>query len=576
MPTLSAIKKRFGFRPGTHFKTILANPKRLGSLLPVGASVEDVKATLAFLVRASPKEVSDRRARVRAEQQAAVVADVRVRIDHRAERARRRDITRQIESYEQAPPDDHTWAVTTVDDLKRIILGVYKREVNQQDNGFLMTIYTNGKEGVTRTLSRVWLDYMSGDTQQSDQSWASTSDDTWMERLVGAGNVTARIFRKSLVMAGREYQRRGGAYYGYELNANMFDGPFGHLAQEAAKLGCFPNTKQLPKMADGEHGALLAGWKQQRLTPCLYNAIRLCLDGRSPHILEAMKSYFKHRRIAQKDIRGFAEAQGIRIVVHNGADEPVSRYGPDDPEIAIDVDLVGSSHYIARYRTDITSFSLKNFGCVGNNKEWWKYIAQFTKRSDRGLMSSQLLKLLESIPGALIPITPDTHAFYAQPEWSQADRTHFEALRVDRQTARPVHPPRHAAEPPDEVEDRKELSAQTRFHNRSPEEAQRLQEKFKKLGFSRVERINSMNRLCRVLQVHATVFFDFETTTDGDRHSPYVVCAANEAWEDMDRTVHFTGYGDDVVTQLMEWALDEAEANYKALDHEEANPLTLR
>jgi hypothetical protein len=31
MPTLSAVKKRFGFQPGTHYKTILASPKRLAA-----------------------------------------------------------------------------------------------------------------------------------------------------------------------------------------------------------------------------------------------------------------------------------------------------------------------------------------------------------------------------------------------------------------------------------------------------------------------------------------------------------------------------------------------------------------
>jgi hypothetical protein len=126
------------------------------------------------------------------------------------------------------------------------------------------------------------------------------------------------------------------------------------------------------------------------------------------------------------------------------------------------------------------------------------------------------------------------------------------------------------------LEDRKELSAWTRLKNRSSEEVERMEEKFKRLGFSRSERIDALNRICRVLRVHATIYFDFETTTDGERHLPYVVCAANADWKDQNRTIHFTGHGDNVVTQFMEWALDEAEAKHTPLDIEEENPLTLR
>jgi hypothetical protein len=240
-----------------------------------------------------------------------------------------------------------------------------------------------------------------------------------------------------------------------------------------------------------------------------------------------MKSHFKQRRIAQKDIAGFAETQGIRVVVHNGKDKRISRYGPEDADIVIEVDLMAKGHYVPRYRTDITSFSIKNFECIKTNKKWWTHIGQFRKCAHRGLMSSDLLKLLEATPGALTPITPDTRSFYAQPEWSQGDRTQFETLRVDHTTARPVHLPRHTPEPPDELEDRKELSAWTSLSKRSPEEAERMQEIFKRLGFSRIERIDALNRICRVLRVHATVYFDFETTTDGERHLSYVVCAAN-------------------------------------------------
>jgi adenylate kinase len=61
MPTLSDVKKRIGFQPRTHYKTILASPQRLAPLLPANASIADVKTTMLFLVRASPKEVADRR-----------------------------------------------------------------------------------------------------------------------------------------------------------------------------------------------------------------------------------------------------------------------------------------------------------------------------------------------------------------------------------------------------------------------------------------------------------------------------------------------------------------------------------
>jgi hypothetical protein len=83
-----------------------------------------------------------------------------------------------------------------------------------------------------------------------------------MVAYLSAGETTVRIFRRSIVVTGRQYRRRGGAYYGYELNTRMFDGPSGHLAQEIMKLGCFPNPRQLPKLPKEQYKALIGQWDE--------------------------------------------------------------------------------------------------------------------------------------------------------------------------------------------------------------------------------------------------------------------------------------------------------------------------
>jgi hypothetical protein len=171
MPALSDVKKRFVFNPRTRYKTILASPQRLASLLPTNASIADVKTTMRFLARASPKEVADRRARLRREKQdeaaARKVAEDDVRRGSRDartyQRARKRDqlfLTSDIDRFKNNPPDNYTWVVHSFEGLKAILSGVYMQVVNDEEDGFLVQFSRNGRQSEIRTLSRAWLTYL--------------------------------------------------------------------------------------------------------------------------------------------------------------------------------------------------------------------------------------------------------------------------------------------------------------------------------------------------------------------------------------------------------------------------------
>jgi len=182
-------------------------------------------------------------------------------------------------------------------------------------------------------------------------------------------------------------------------------------------------------------------------------------------IIEQVKVMMKCRDIPQKKIKEVAEKLGLHITIKSLESNKNLRHYGDKTLPEIKLGLI-DNHYFYIDEVEVNSYALKNYDKIKHINEWYKIRNENNKKEKRYITSYEVVKILmENKDTLLTPITDrvelDKTIYYDQ-EFPITSLEYYDAK-------------------PNEYKEKKE----DKFFN---------------------------------------VFFDFETTTDGEKHKPYLCC----------------------------------------------------
>lgn len=271
-------------------------------------------------------------------------------------------------------------------------------------------------------------------------------------------------------------------------------------------------------------------------TNCLIQAMTLANIPKA--IVENFANCCLRRMIPMKHLKHLGQRMKIRFIVSMPGTHNTSTYGARETECEHTIHLVctNNHYFLLEKETGVQGWAIANFDHpilrdpqTGKLKEeWWKIRRANGSKSSIGSLNSQSLirKLLDSEHVRELTLSDD--GIYGTSIYNKV-RNAFTTLEYPDYAAELTHP-RRFQESDSQDEDRhlrKKISMlkQSIIEGASSPEAatevfDRLEVKFRELGFSLEEQLSTLSRH-RV--PYATVFFDTETTTDQDKHRAYMV-----------------------------------------------------
>lgn len=239
------------------------------------------------------------------------------------------------------------------------------------------------------------------------------SDEQMADAIGSSGSFSISTPNKS-----SGYNFRMGAYFPY---THDYDDE--GLKDELAKLGCWAEVD--PKNYEEN---------------CLYHAMQSA--GVSGVVLQALKFQILRRTISCTSLKAIAEEHDLYIEVHpKGGNTHIKRYGKvtgHHVPLALFRD-----HYIHLYKTQYTSWAIKNYDQIKEKERWWLFVNDEQRKEDRGMTS---IKLLETVLETthLKPITAATHGVFKTQFHDKVSTTEFDTLAFPDYHVRAYHPERHA------------------------------------------------------------------------------------------------------------------------------------
>ena len=266
-----------------------------------------------------------------------------------------------------------------------------------------------------------------------------------------------------------------------------------------------------------------------------YKSNCLCLAmqdaGVSDLVLADLEAACVRRTIPRKRIKEIAEKHKLRVTIHTFNDDRQVHVGPEDGfkvKLACYLD-----HYFNIFPTPINSWAIKNYDEI-KHKPFWYQFRKKGQRSQTGLNSFKILRLLIEL-GTLEAIDSSTSGVFSTQFYDKAAST-FKTLEYPSESVRLAHSPRFGEDSPEDVkaysEQIKRIEASYFQSEDGISHWNRLHAKFRENGMGLTEQLSTLKRNT---PFKAEFFVDFESTTDGHRHRPYLV-SFMDASEDEIRT----------------------------------------
>lgn len=483
--SISQVKKSLGFRPGTHYQTMIRNPTtKLQPFLFPGMNVEQLKSLAKILSTADPKqrtqlkkEAGDKRRIHALEQERKRKEELAAK---RQEAVTRRSQLAQENMFLRNLAKEVQYKFTDEQDFQKMLDRFLPRL--QAGERFLIIV---GETWYTLSLAK-YEELTRLITNIHEVPVAEESDVQLVNVLVNSEVTVERPGPR----LGRDYEFVNGEFLPYTHDYKDPD-----LSNELANLGCWTEVNE-----------------KNYVNNCLWLAFKSA--GVSPAVLEAMKFDFIQRKISRKNVKKIAEQHNLYVIIHTDGDKNVIKYGCETG-LRVELAIIKGNidHYIHFKPTKFNSYAIANYDSVKDIKKWWTFKSPDRKDSSRGMNSLDLLRAV--LAGDHVkPIDISTEGIFRTQFHDRVNVTEFNTLDYPEEYSGLFHDPRVTEgqlELDDEIEKvRSKLDKIT---------LEILDTKFVTQGFGYEEQLKHLKRAKRNM-VKANLFFDFEASPY-DRHEAY-------------------------------------------------------
>jgi hypothetical protein len=307
-------------------------------------------------------------------------------------------------------------------------------------------------------------------------------------------------------------------------------------------------------------------------------------------VFDDLKSACITRRIPTAALTKIANRYNLTIIVRKVMVGKKIKYGKG----AIQVELgMAEEHYFPYYKIELTHWAMKNY-CqeLAEMNQWWlKKNWTHRDRKRAHVSTTELMKFMLDTRETgsyervwLEPMNLSSLGIYETHYQSQVVQD-FTSLAFPEETVRPSHPPRHldsgdSGDSGDRGCEEHDVEDEDTENNGKPERdlwkriklkrrqiltssklsegssiLQRLDREFSKFGLGPEEQLG---RLSKHVPPYRRIVFDFEATTDGDRHKAYMVSACDLGDEENVRTFR----GRQCAQEFLDWVLDSTRATF--------------
>ena len=279
---------------------------------------------------------------------------------------------------------------------------------------------------------------------------------------------------------------------------------------------------------------------------CLVHALQ---DSVSEEVLQDVMRSVRNSTVARKHLRLIGEKYNLHFEVHTDNDHHIRTYGPKTGEL-IRLCLYRNHYFPFIKDTGVTGYAIRNYDAVKKKfPDNWKKKKNISGSTEpKGVTSMRLMKLICDPANKLVsPIDLSNEEIWKTVYLSKVQKT-FSTLEYPEDVVKLVHPKRGVFE---EKKDYQKEIANIKKHRRliserpgGEETIKRLDAQIKDQGLGYIE----SNALFRSnLIPTATVFFDFESSSQGD-HKAYMVC-----WMIDGESEIYTRTGSDCAGKFLDW-----------------------
>ena len=238
-------------------------------------------------------------------------------------------------------------------------------------------------------------------------------------------------------------------------------------------------------------------------------------------MLQALVFKFQRRKIARKNIKALADEFGLSVSIHTVGDKNVVRYG--NGEVKVELGLF-KDHYFIHKKTKFNSYALVNYHNIKDKKRWWTFKSETRRDDSRGVMTTELLKLLVDDGRHLQKIDISSAGVF-RTQFHDKVTQGFNTLEYPEKHVRPFHEERFKFDRTtreimrDPEIDKAFKCVEKAINRQSGSLLSKLYEKSNRLGLGDAEELKLFRRS---VPDDARVFYDFEASPF-DQHTPYMV-----------------------------------------------------
>jgi hypothetical protein len=289
------------------------------------------------------------------------------------------------------------------------------------ENGERLLI--QNRDGRTKTLSRETALHLKHVMRQEAGADDNSINDYESSDVEFTGTVKNGEYSISRAPShtGGAFTRNQGAFWPFLHNFK--DEPY--VEEVLAELGCFSEIRP-----------------ENYKNNCLYNAFKA--QGVAEEVLEAMTHMVKRRKVSRMNIRSLAEDFDLRVTIRTDGDRNNVHYGAPDGH-PVDLALLHDHYFVYKTKTNITSFALKNYKVVKQQKtrdgKWWERKNISKNDASKGLNTLNLMKTLIE-EGFMRRIDISDHEIL-QTQFHDEVSREFKTLEYPSKHARLHHPQRN-------------------------------------------------------------------------------------------------------------------------------------
>ena len=293
-----------GFRPGTHYETMMRNPTlKLQPFLHPEMKALDIKMLVKTLETTDPKQRSQLKKEAGDKRRIHALEQERKRKEEiatkRQEAVTRRTQLAQEKLFLHNLAEEVEYNFADENDFQRMLNRYLPRL--QAGERFLIKV---GETWYTLSLAKFEELTKKMETVVEQRDAIEGSDDNLIDVVV---NSTVTVERPGLRL-GRDYEFANGEFLPYTHNYEDPD-----LTNELANLGCWTEVNE-----------------KNYVNNCLWLAFKSA--GVSPAVLEAMKFEFIQRKISRKNIKKIAELHHLCVKIRTDGDKNIIVYGNEKAE----------------------------------------------------------------------------------------------------------------------------------------------------------------------------------------------------------------------------------------------------